>query len=826
MFKKPKRNFRARDFQGDDNEEGDDKVETDPPAQKLQVPKKAAKEKKAETVKQSMLSFGEDWDEGDDGEVFKVKKSAQSKKIKKQMTLEKKKKKEPKPEIKETKPAEKVITVNDAVTIKIKNPIAGPVPGKILNGREAEVANYEGSESDEEDGPNSHKFSHPDHVKFLLKSGHIPDANLIHEARKRRQKAREMGDFIPLEESAKTESTEDKSRLIREDAEDSEEEERINMAGIRSQKLDKQERREAFDAAQQSENEEDLDGGEEDEWENQQIRKAVSGAQLAAVQQESMFMQQYMNSVQMLPQVPSFIPTVPVAPVTIAPTPDLDAVFTAKPLVFEGSSITQNPQSVVKLLRERLTSLEEVHRRHKLDRDALKHELQSLAEENERCKAETPNLAQRFRFYQDLRGYVTDLVECLDEKIPILVELEQRMLNLYGKRAQELISRRRQDVKDQAEELSMSNSRLGGGVLKRDEVKARRAAEREGRRIRRVRARETKSLGKHVDGMSSDDEVTEREAANFRSQKETIEQDAVRLFEDVVEDFSSVGGALRKFNQWRTEDKTAYCEAYVSITLPRILAPFIRLDLVSWNPLLANGGDLDQYPWYKSLMLYGVHQGETEEMLKEDVDVQLVPRVIEKIIIPKLTQLISSCWDPMSNSQTLLLVTLLTHLIQDHPTLGPESKLLTSLFGSVIDKMKDSVENDVYIPIYTKQTMETNRWGPFFQRQFASAVKLLTNLVRWQGLISDTLLGQVAIDPVLNRYLLMSLRTLEPIEASIKCHTIVNVLPRVWLHPSCPLTQLKPFLEFTKTVGKQMDSTSSMAREALNNINKMLKYAS
>lgn len=73
----------------------------------------------------------------------------------------------------------------------------------------------------------------------------------------------------------------------------------------------------------------------------------------------------------------------------------------------------------------------------------------------------------------------------------------------------------------------------------------------------------------------------------FSFSSETIEQDAVRLFEDVVEDFSSVGGALRKFNQWRTEDKTAYCEAYVSITLPRILAPFIRLDLVSWNPLLA-----------------------------------------------------------------------------------------------------------------------------------------------------------------------------------------------------------------------------------------------
>lgn len=46
----------------------------------------------------------------------------------------------------------------------------------------------------------------------------------------------------------------------------------------------------------------------------------------------------------------------------------------------------------------------------------------------------------------------------------------------------------------------------------------RRAAEREGRRIRRMKVREAKSVLKHVEGMSSDDEVTEMESSMFKNQ--------------------------------------------------------------------------------------------------------------------------------------------------------------------------------------------------------------------------------------------------------------------------------------------------------------------
>ena len=47
---------------------------------------------------------------------------------------------------------------------------------------------------------------------FFAGSG-IPDANLIHAIRKRRQLAREQGDFIALDDTVR--ATEDKSRLVR-----------------------------------------------------------------------------------------------------------------------------------------------------------------------------------------------------------------------------------------------------------------------------------------------------------------------------------------------------------------------------------------------------------------------------------------------------------------------------------------------------------------------------------------------------------------------------------------------------------------------------------
>lgn len=67
----------------------------------------------------------------------------------------------------------------------------------MLNGRAALCAGRDdmSSEDGENDSENDdlHRFKRPSSFKTLLESGTIPDATMIHEARKKRQKARELG---------------------------------------------------------------------------------------------------------------------------------------------------------------------------------------------------------------------------------------------------------------------------------------------------------------------------------------------------------------------------------------------------------------------------------------------------------------------------------------------------------------------------------------------------------------------------------------------------------------------------------------------------------
>lgn len=71
----------------------------------------------------------------------------------------------------------------------------------ILNGRAAlcagrdDMSSEEDEENDIEDPRQGqgHRFNQPEEFDFKLESGAIPDAAMIHAARKRRQKAREQG---------------------------------------------------------------------------------------------------------------------------------------------------------------------------------------------------------------------------------------------------------------------------------------------------------------------------------------------------------------------------------------------------------------------------------------------------------------------------------------------------------------------------------------------------------------------------------------------------------------------------------------------------------
>lgn len=55
--------------------------------------------------------------------------------------------------------------------------------------------------------------------------------------------------------------------------------------------------------------------------------------------------------------------------------------------------------------------------------------------------------------------------------------------------------------------------------------------------------------------------------------------------DDVLEEFSSVDFVLKHLFEWKNKYLESYVEAYVNVCLPKLLGPFVRLEILTLNPL-------------------------------------------------------------------------------------------------------------------------------------------------------------------------------------------------------------------------------------------------
>lgn len=204
--------------------------------------------------------------------------------------------------------------------------------------------------------------------------------------------------------------------------------------------------------------------------------------------------------------------------------------------------------------------------------------------------------------------------------------------------------------------------------------------------------------------MSSDDEVADIEVSQYQASLKEIGLEARQIFIDAGEEFCEVEEILDRFQNWRTAEMDSYKDAYVSLCIPKVLGPLIRIKYVAWNPVSGEDTiDFEREAWYRSCCLYSRQPGETESSLAEDPDVRLIPTLVEKIVLPKLTVLIEQVWDPLSTTQTLKLVRLINRLSRDYPSLRRTCKQLRLLFQAILDKLKLAIDNDVFIPVFPKQ---------------------------------------------------------------------------------------------------------------------------
>ncbi|NWX07570.1 GCFC2 factor, partial [Caloenas nicobarica] len=115
--------------------------------------------------------------------------------------------------------------------------------------------------------------------------------------------------------------------------------------------------------------------------------------------------------------------------------------------------------------------------------------------------------------------------------------------------------------------------------------------------------------------------------------------------------------------------------------------------------------------------------------------------------------------------------------------------------------MKKSVEEDVFIPLYPKSTVEdkSSPCSKFQERRFWSAVKLLSNVLLWDGIVQEDIVRDLGLSKLLNRYLLLNLLNTPPGPDNIeKCKKVAACLPERWfqdLKSGSTLPELRNFCQ-------------------------------
>ena len=99
-----------------------------------------------------------------------------------------------------------------------------------------------------------------------------------------------------------------------------------------------------------------------------------------------------------------------------------------------------------------------------------------------------------------------------------------------------------------------------------------------------------------IEGESSTDE-SDSESQAYQSQRDLVLQAADEIFSDTSEEYGQLSLVKRRFEEWKREYSSSYNDAYISLSLPLIFSPYVRLELLRWDPL-RKGLDFQDMKWY------------------------------------------------------------------------------------------------------------------------------------------------------------------------------------------------------------------------------------
>jgi hypothetical protein len=364
------------------------------------------------------------------------------------------------------------------------------------------------------------------------------------------------------------------------------------------------------------------------------------------------------------------------------------------------------------------------------------------------------SLSERYQFHQRMRDDVRALCALLAEKNPLIdAALNERrhQRREAGSERAELAAATEREVRDQAFGEDSGDSEVELDEFGRDvgapskEAKQRRQIAREKRRaacLRRVKPvfSEVKLDYSCPEGVSSSsDSECDEEFASWRRrahhQHQSLCADASLIMTDASEDYASLQPVLARLSEWRSQypqvrfvavfmilhtsvftqfSWQSYRDAFVPLSTPQMCAPYVRLELLGWDPLAV---PLQNMHWFTQLSAHTSGSTDPDEL-------SVLPKLVSKLVVPQFVDFLEHQFNPFSARSTAVVAATI-QAIRPRCGLKPEAVATQLLLKALDVKWQLAVQSLCLPALCRRDPSAQSRAEPRVRtRFFYRAVKL------------------------------------------------------------------------------------------------------
>jgi hypothetical protein len=449
----------------------------------------------------------------------------------------------------------------------------------------------------------------------------------------------------------------------------------------------------------------------------------------------------------------------------------------------DGEQALLSFETVEKNLRSSLLALEADYEHNKQMLANINEELEENASTLSFLKTELSDISERFVYYQRIREYIEDLVDCLDTKVPEIERIEEEILRIRAEYHESIYKDWLLMMEDS---IKLEDYRTG--LAERQTIQQ--------RQMLRNQKRKDQAApdDQWLPEIDYQDEANSQRFLEYQKAINELIQEASSIFQDVEEDYCNIENIKQRFENWKTLYPDSYHDTYCNVYIQKVMAPFVRLELLGCsNTFSKNSTDVEKwgfspfdapslsiFHWWMQLLNYGVESNEYKIMSDRDANQEnedLVPELVRKVAVPIITHALENIYNPLCKHDTIGAHKLVQELLDYMPSDCEEMK---RVFAAIAKRIK-RYAGDIQCPRFMTSEVGVN----FLHRQLDCVVQFVQNIAMWSDVFDIDILTPFISNELLAQVMLASLfenQALTPQERMSYMNRILSIenVPAHW----------------------------------------------